>query len=474
MTKLCLVNPPITMAQRYGPLSCAGSLLPPLNIALLAAVAREAGHEVSLLDAEAMRWSVGETVERVLALSPDLLGVTATTTSVVAAGTLLEEVRRREPGIRTCLGGVHVSSRAAETMARFPSVDICAVGEAEVSLLELLGAVASGEDAAQVPGLVVRRGTELIQSGRRPPLTAEELNRLPWPAWDLLPDLARTYRPAMHSFRRLPCTSLVTSRGCPGRCTFCDRTVSGTSVRGFSADYLLGMVRHLVERYGIREIIFHDDNFVTLRSRLVEFCGRLIDEGPRLSWSCTARIDMVSPETLTLMRRAGCWQIAYGIESGSQAILDAVHKGISLEQIRRAVAWTVEAGIEPRGFFVIGLPGETRETLRQTREFLMSLPLGDFQMSIFAPHPGTEVTAGLHGLTGGASQWERGGGWLVTYIPEGLTGADLLATQRQCMRDFYLRPGTVLRYARRLAGAPGAWVPLCRAAAQLARNRVQA
>jgi hypothetical protein len=104
----------------------------------------------------------------------------------------------------------------------------------------------------------------------------------------------------------------------------------------------------------------------------------------------------------------------------------------------------------------------------------MSLPLGDFQMSIFAPHPGTEITAGLHGFPGGASQWERGGGWLVTYVPEGLTGADLLATQRRCMHDFYFRPGTVLRYARRFAGAPGAWAPLCRAAAQLARNRMKA
>jgi len=182
MTKLCLVNPPISMAQRYGTLSCAGSLLPPLNIALLAAVARESGHEVALLDAEAMRWTVEATIQKILTLSPDLLGVTATTTSVVAAGTLLDEVRRRAPGIRTCLGGVHVSTRAAETMARFPSVDVCAVGEAEVSLLELLSAVESGEDVAQVPGLVVRHGTELIQTGRRPPLTAEELNRLPWPA----------------------------------------------------------------------------------------------------------------------------------------------------------------------------------------------------------------------------------------------------------------------------------------------------
>lgn len=459
------------MAARYGGLSHAGSLLPPLNVALLAAVAREAGHTVSLLDCEAQLWSPEESAKRILELTPDLVGVTATTTSVVPAGKLLGLIRQGHAGVRTCIGGVHVSCAAEETLDRFPALDTCVVGEGERTLLELASAIEHGGDLGRVAGLVFRRGDSYVRTAPRPYLTSEELDRLPWPAWDLLPDLARTYRPALHSFRRLPCSSLITSRGCPGRCTFCDRTVFGNRIRGFSAGYLLGMVRHLVERYGIREIIIHDDNFLTMRKRLIEFCERLIDTGPRVAWSCNGRVDMVTPEILALMRRAGCLHIAYGIESGSQAILDVVDKGVTLEQIRKAVAWTREAGIEPRGYFLIGVPGETRETLAATHDFLMTLPLSDIQMSLFTPHPGTELTSKLRASGKFSPDWERDGGWHVTYVPDGLTAADLAETQKRCLHDFYLRPRTVLRYANRFAWSPGIWKPLVCAAWQFLRYR---
>ena len=468
--KVCLLNPPVSIESRYGKLSAAGSLLPPLNVALLAAVVRNAGHEVALLDAEALEWSVEETARRVLDIGPDVFGVTATTTSIVPACSVIETVKEQNHRITTCVGGVHVTVAAEQTMRRCPAIDICVIGEGEKSLLELCDVAGEKSDSLEhIMGIVFRRGDHLVRTAPRRRLTNRELDDLPWPAWDLLPDLATTYRPALHSFRCLPCTSLITSRGCPGKCTFCDRSVFGNKMRGFSADYVLGMIRYLVNQYGIREIIFHDDNFVTLRRRLVQLCQCLIEAGPHIVWSCTARVDMVNLEVLRLMAKAGCWQIAYGIESGSQKILDSLCKGIALQKIRDAIRWTREAGIEPRGYFMIGVPEETPESLQQTNDFLMELPFGDFQMSIFSPHPGTQLSEQLTANGEFTPDWERDGGWEVTYVPRGVTAEEIVASQKRAMQRFYFRPSVMFRYAKRMLGTPAVWGPLSKAAVQLLR-----
>jgi len=469
--RICLVNPPISRRQRYGGLSSIGSRLPPVNLALLAAVARRAGHDVTLLDAERFGWDISETASRVLAVCPDLVGLTAVTLSVTAAAMVADCLKRSPASVTVCIGGVHVTSNAEETLQRFPSIDVGVLGEGEKTLLELAGALGKGTSLDRVDGLMFRRGQELVRTAPRQPLTPEEMEGLPWPAWDLLPDFTRAYRPALHSFRRLPCVSLVTSRGCVGRCTFCDRTVSGSRVRGFSAEYLYTMIRDLVYRYKVREVMFHDDNFVMLRNRLRSFCELLIRDGPSITWSCNARVDMINLELLHLMKRAGCWQIGYGIESGSQEILDSLGKGITLEQVRQTLVWTREAGIESRGYWMIGVPGETRDTLRKTRELLMELPLNDFSMSMFAPHPGSQITRELLDQGKIAPDWERDSGFMVTYVPEGLSADELVTTQRRSILGFYLRPRIILNYAKRMASSPAAWLPLCKAVWQVARHR---
>ena len=204
---------------------------------------------------------------------------------------------------------------------------------------------------------------ELILTPPREPI--EDLDSIPFPAWDLLPDLAKSYCPPAHTVKRFPASLIMTSRGCPGKCTFCDNKVFGRSVRTHSADYVVRLIRHLQQQYGIRELQIRDDNFLASKQRAVELCQRLIDEKIDLAWSCAGRVDMITPDMLQLMKRAGCWQIWYGIESGSNRVLKAIRKNTTCERIEAAVRSTKRAGISPCGFFMIGLPTETEDDIEE-------------------------------------------------------------------------------------------------------------
>ncbi len=455
MAQVVLVNPPTSAEERYGVLAKGGSHLPPLGVALLAGIAREAGYDVAIVDAEALHLSPAQAAGAILAHSPALVGFTAVTMTAHSAAQTARIVKERSPETLVVMGGVHATAAPDETLEAFPWLDAVAVGEGDETLPELCAAAMGDRALDSIAGLALRRhdGT-ITHTPERPVFTA--LDDLPFPAWDLLPDLASTYRPAAHSYRRLPASSLVTSRGCPGKCTFCDRTVSGHRLRTYSAEYLIRMVETLRDQYGIREIIFHDDNFVASRRRMLEFCRLMVERKVGVIWTCTGRVDMVDAEMLAAMHAAGCWQVSYGVESGSQAILDSLCKGTTLNGIRETLQATHEAGIENRGYFMIGVPGETAETLAATVDFLCELPLDDFHMTIWAPHPGTELTRRVEAERGErlVVDWREMGDWNVVYLPDGLTAQDLQDAQRAAFRRFYLRPRIIAAYAMRISRNP--------------------
>jgi len=172
------------------------------------------------------------------------------------------------------------------------------------------------------------------------------------------------------------------------------------------------------------------------------------------SWTCLGRVDHVTPENLRLMRRAGCWQISYGIESGSQAILEAIGKRITLEQIRTAVSATRAAGIQAKGFFIVGHPGETAETLRSTIEFALELPLNDISVTMLTPFPGTELYRRAAEFGQFDDDWRKLNLLNAVFVPHGLSVEALLRAQQELTRRFYLRPRVVADYASRLLGNP--------------------
>ncbi len=450
--KILFLIPPNSLIERYGKLAGAGSSSPALGILILAAVARRHGHTVSVIDTAALEMGMDQTLEQVRLFEPDVVGISSTTLGIFNASCLAEHIKACMPQVLIILGGPHISAVPEETMQRFLSFDLAVVGEGDETILELLDALGGNRPLENIGGICYRQDGAVITTPRR--TFIKNLDDLPFPAWDLLENFPARYAPAPFKVKSLPSASLVSSRGCPNHCIFCDRSVFGTACHAFSADYVIRMMLDLYHTYGIRHICFEDDTFVTFKHRLTEVCERLIELKLDLSWSCLGRVNHVNAESLALMKRAGCWQISFGIESGSQDILNAIHKNVTLEQIRNAVTICSSAGILSKGFFIVGHPCETKETLEQTLDFALQLPLDDISVTMLTPFPGTEIyeRAAEFGIFDG--DWSRMNLLNAVFIPHGLTKEDLEHYQREIIRRFYLRSRIVAGYLGRLAASP--------------------
>jgi radical SAM superfamily enzyme YgiQ (UPF0313 family) len=442
--KLLLLNPPLSETERSGALAKATGRSIPYGLLSIAAVAREAGYPVALLDAEHQGLTVEQTCDRILASDPTFLGITTVTLSMERTARLAALLKEKKPQLTIIAGGAHISSVPEETMRRFAALDVGVLGEGETTVVALLSALASGTSLPEVPGIIFRSGTDLVRTKR--PIPIQDLDRLPLPAWDLVPNLARDYRPSAPSYLRLPATTIVTSRGCFGRCLFCNSKAIHGGLRCFSAGYVLNMIRHLQNHYGIRDLSIYDDNFVYFPERIEKICRILLDEKIDLTWSCYSRVDQGDLELFKLMKRAGCWQISYGIESGSQAILDFIRKDVSLEQIARTVTLTKKAGLRTRGFFMIGHLTETKQTVWETIRFMQRLPLDDFHFTTFTPLPGTTAyrIADQYGVFD--KSWSKMNLQYPSFVPQGMTAAELEHLSKIAYRAFYFRPQIVVSY----------------------------
>lgn len=207
------------------------------------------------------------------------------------------------------------------------------------------------------------------------------------------------------------------------------------------------MIRHLYDKYNVRHFRINDDNLVLFKKRLYELCEKLIKEGPKITWSCFARVDTVTPEMLELMKKAGCWQISYGVETASQEIHDVEQKHITIEQIERAIRWTHKAGIKIIAFCMIGHPLETPETIRKTINFVKRLPIDDFKMMFLTPFPGTELYRDAEKYGHFQRDWKKLNAYVEPcFIPYGMTKEELVKYRNMAFREFYLQPRIIFAY----------------------------
>ncbi len=466
MTRVALVRPLRTLEQSYGKLAAAGSTEASQGLCSLAAAALNAGFDAFLVDATIEGLSNEQAAERILAREPTIVGLSSVTASIYDAAEIARIIKQRAPDTATVIGGVHVTAVPEETMRRFPAFDAAVLGEGEDTILELIPALEGERPLREVKGLMFRDGDQLVTTEPRPFI--RPLDRLPFPAWDLLPGYPQCCRPPAWSPRQGEAGLVITSRGCTGKCTFCDRKCFGSVCRAHSAEYVLELIAYLRERFGIRYLRFLDDNFLLWPTRLRRICEGLIDRGEGVTWSCFGRVDTVNPELLRLMKEAGCREISYGIESGSQRILDVIRKGITLDQVREAVAATHRAGIETIGFFMIGHPTETRETIEETIRFACELPLDYFKALYTTPFPGSELyrTAEQYGEL--ERDWRKLSTYHCPFVPRGLTREELVKYRKLMFRRFYLRPRMVLKHLRKALN-PSYAVQLARGALSLLR-----
>lgn len=460
LTDLLLINPPLTLRERYGDLAAGGSALPPLGLANVAASVRAAGFSVKILDAAILELSAEETLKRIREAAPRIIGITGATIAVRSMFEIARLAKENFENVPVIIGGSHISAAPEATFERHGAlIDAAVIGEGDYTAPELADALLNGKPLDAINGLAFLRDGNLAFTPPRE--VVKDLDSLPMAARDLLPRIPDHYHPAANCYLRAPSTSIITSRGCAGKCSFCDRTVSTGRLRGHSAERLIETIELLARDYGIRDVIMYDDNYVALRSRLHAFCGMLIKKNNPVSWSCIARADMVGKEELAIMKKAGCWQIAYGVESGSPEILESLNKGLTHEKIRETLALTKKAGIATRGYFMIGVPGETEETIKQTMRFMKSAPLDDFHISFFTPWPASEL---YHKIKESGyydnidDHWEEMNGWGPAYVPDGMTAEELTLWHRKVFLSFYLRPSVIFRYVANSAKNPELFV----------------
>lgn len=358
---------------------------PPLGLAYLAAMAEQDGHEVRIHDFGLYpHRSVEEDVQEIVDFKPDLVAFTSMTTSyhnVEQTAALVKEAL----GVPIVIGGPHATSLPEYTLQN-PNIDFLVYGEGEYIWCDFLRAFSAGDDRwDRILGLWYKEDGRVVNGGRRPPIT--DLDALPFPSRHLF-DLEKY--PLYAPDGKLMIT-VLSSRGCPYACSFCFKGIVGRSYHQRSPENIVAELRQVIDRYGVRNFYFIDDLFTIDVRRLNALLDYFIEQNLDIRWRCLARVDRVTPELLEKMYRAGCRQIHYGIESGNPEILKATAKHIDLDQVRQAVKWTEEAGIRAKGYFILGLPGDTLETMEQTIEFAASLDLSEAMFSIATPFPGTRL-----------------------------------------------------------------------------------
>ncbi|MBI5625516.1 MAG: cobalamin B12-binding domain-containing protein [Elusimicrobia bacterium] len=450
-----LVFPPDS-DKSYREFEDAGSLLPPMGVASIAAYMRQQGLAVSIVDALAERLSIDACVERVLAAEPAVLGLSLISSTVFIAQEIARKIKERRPSVVVVAGGPHMSAAAEETMRRMPEFDIGVFGEGELTAVELVRELAARSwqprDLDRVDGVVFRRGGELVRT--QPRAYISDLDSLPFPAYDLLPDLAEFYRLPGDCLKRLPATSMIASRGCPKECTFCDRSTFGRRFRAYSVDYMVALIKHLMKEYGVRDVAFYDDNLMGSPPKLRAFCHRLMDEKLDLTWSCFGSIDFIKEDDFQLMKEAGCWQVSWGLESGSQRMLDLYRKKVKVEQMEKVLKASCDAGLDNRGFFILGGPGETRESMEDTLAFIKRVPLTNFHVTFFTAYPGSEAcrTAREHGVFD--DDWRLLNSFQPNFVANTTTREELDRYFKKFYTAFYFRPRIVLYFLRKLLAEP--------------------
>lgn len=453
MASIFLANAPYLLEERYGKLAPLGATLPHLGLLMLGAVLKRGGHRVRVWDASAQGAGYEKTAAEAERFRPDIIALTAVTPSIVKTVKLAEILKALYPSVPVIIGGPHFTAVPEATLQDHPIFDYGVMGEGEYTIVDLVEQLAAGNRTPTVAGVAFRRNGKVAFGPDRPPI--QDLDGLPFPAWDLLDDFPGRYRPALFKYKTLPAMHVVSSRGCPNNCIFCDTSVFKKRIRYHSAEYVLEMAAHLADNYKIREIIFEDDQFLLNKERVIKICEGFLTAGRKISWSCSGRVNSVNDKALLLlMKRSGCWQINYGVESGNQKILDFAQKGITLDQVESAVNLTRKAGIRSKAYFIFGLPFETEETMQHTIDFARRIPLDDMSVFTLTPFPGSRMyaIAAQHGTL--QNDYEKMNLLDVVYVPHGLTEKKLMDYRRRFMKAFYLRPGIVWNYLKRLIENP--------------------
>lgn len=447
MTDLVLVSPPCT--KDWGE---AEAVIPPLGISYIAAYVREKGYSVDIIDCTPLKLSWNEIFHRLKKLDPKVVGISATTPLMNNAFKVAKAVKKANPDTKVVCGGPHATALPEFTLNQCKEIDIISIGEGEQTMLELLSHFISNKPSLKdVLGIAYRKGGKIVRNAPRPLL--QDLDELPFPARDLLP--MKKYRPSFKWYHRMPFTTMITARGCPFNCIFCEsRLTWGRNVRFRSPENIIKEIKQLIDDFGIKELNMYDDTFTVDKKRVSTLCSMMRKEKLDITWGCLSRVDTLDEPTIIAMKKAGCHMMSFGIESGSPKMLKIMRKGTNLEQALKTLKLVRKHRIDSAASFVLGIPGETPETFRQTIRFVKKLNPTYAQFFRIVPFPGTDVwhLAKREGLLEQGFTWEM----FIETSKAPLIKLDAFPKEelnnltKIAFRKFYLRPSKILEYAMKM------------------------
>ena len=428
---ITLVNPPYPSGSHLHPPFL------PLGLGYLAAVLEKNKYQVDVLDCQALKLSYEEAKSEIEKRQPTIVGLTSTTLTYKSALRIVGMAKEACPNCLTIMGGSHVTFWDDKALQECPELDIVARKEGENTILEVTQRFEAGKSFDDVLGITFRKQGQIIKNQDRPYI--ENLDELPFPALHLWPiDSLRKYGEVIFP--------LTTSRGCVYWCNFC------TAVRMFGRKYrmrspknVVDEIEYLNKRFGAKHFTFYDDAFTVDQSRAKEICEQIKSRKMKIRWNCETRVDMVTKELLRTMKEAGCTDVWFGVEAGSQFVLNDMHKGIKIEQTERAFKWAKEVGLMTVANVILGFPTETRETAWETVKFVEKLDPNDVGYFIATPYPGTPMYEQV-----------KDNGWLritdfdkydtatPTFMIPKLGMNELREIREKAFQRFYLRPKYML------------------------------
>jgi len=442
--KILLINPPSEFKTPILPLGLASiaAYLETKNIDV----------SISIIDAWAEELSFDKLSNRVNQSEADIIGIYMLSPRYDQAKKTIEICRQVSPNSVIIAGGPHPSAMPIKTLEQIPELDVCCVGEGEVTMYEFVKAIQNSSDLSMVNGIAYRDGNKgLILTQPREYIA--NLDNLPLPARQLFP--LEKYRTHPPYGRKNPFFSIMTSRGCPFNCAYCSKDVFKRTYRGRSPENVCNEIEELISKYNAQEIHFYDDDFTLDMKRAEAICDEIIRRKIKIIWSCLTRVDLINETLLKKMEQAGCWLISYGVESGNQQILNIINKGIKLDQVTSAFKMTRRVGIRTLGYFMIGLPGETKQSIRQTIDLSKKIKPNFVSWSILTVFPGSfffrQIQQGkyqgqlkvLDKKKNMAGTFSGKGNFMT--LEDNLTIEQMRKAVKQANLEFYLRPNYVFQ-----------------------------
>jgi radical SAM superfamily enzyme YgiQ (UPF0313 family) len=455
--KILLVHPLGYRADAAGKdITRLANIMPPLGLASLAAYMEQRSISSTIIDCFAQPDSDQAIRQFLLDQRPAFIGLSCTTSSFLDGVRIARLAKDTLPGIRAVFGGPHVSALKGRILEEFPEVDFTVVGEGEETLTELVQS--RGEAPAGVKGLIYRDGADgpTVFTGYRP--QGLELDTLPFPAYEKLAGFPDAYKLPIFNYPTVPNTSCISSRGCPYACSYCDRSVFRRSFRFNSADYLYAHLRYLNSRFGVRHINFYDDQFTFNRARVEAFADLMLSQPLGMTFNCAVRAEHIDADLVRRLKAAGCWMMSLGIESGDQELLAHHRQNPDLDLLAGRIRMIKAAGIRTKGLLMIGLPGETEQSIQRSMDYVFSLPVDDFNLAKFTPFPGSPLYERIREEGTFDEDWEKMDCMHFQFVTHGMTRERLEELFQAFYRAHFKRAKVLLGYVAMLWRSPDSWL----------------